>query len=85
MPSRTRIVVPGVPHHVTRRGNNQQEVFFVDEDRRTDSRFGGEQADQYGLAVMGYRPVSDHRFLIALEYPFELLLWQAGPLVRSFA
>jgi REP element-mobilizing transposase RayT len=29
-----RIVVPGVPHHVTQRGNNRQEVFFVDDDRR---------------------------------------------------
>jgi hypothetical protein len=24
-----RIVVPGVPHHITQRGNNQQDVFFV--------------------------------------------------------
>jgi hypothetical protein len=24
-----RIVGPGVPHHITQRGNNQQDVFFV--------------------------------------------------------
>ena len=25
-----RVVIPDVPHHVTQRGNNQQDVFFVD-------------------------------------------------------
>ena len=33
MPRVARIIVPGVPHHVTQRGNNRQEVFFVDDDR----------------------------------------------------
>ena len=28
-----RIVVPGFPHHVTQRGSNGQEVFFVEDDR----------------------------------------------------
>jgi len=34
MPRVARIVVPGVPHHVTQRGNDGQDVFFVDQDRR---------------------------------------------------
>ncbi len=34
MPRLARVVVPGVPHHVTQRGNNRQDVFFVDDDRR---------------------------------------------------
>jgi len=29
-----RVVIPGVPHHVTQRGNNRQDIFFVDDDRR---------------------------------------------------
>ena len=29
-----RIVVPGMPHHITQRGNNRHDVFFVDYDRR---------------------------------------------------
>ncbi len=28
-----RIVIPNCPHHVTQRGNNRQDVFFVDDDR----------------------------------------------------
>jgi putative transposase len=29
-----RIVIPGVPHHVTQRGNRRLPVFFSDDDRR---------------------------------------------------
>jgi GrpB-like predicted nucleotidyltransferase (UPF0157 family) len=34
MPRVARVVIPGVPHHVTQRGNNRQDVFFTDDDRR---------------------------------------------------
>ena len=27
-----RLVVPGLPHHVTQRGNRRQQTFFCDED-----------------------------------------------------
>ena len=29
----SRIIAPGLPHHVTQRGNRQQDIFFPDEDR----------------------------------------------------
>lgn len=29
-----RIVIPGVAHHVTQRGNRRQPVFFSDNDRK---------------------------------------------------
>ena len=32
MPRTARIVVPGVPHHVTQRGNRRQQVFFGPDD-----------------------------------------------------
>ncbi|MCI0491876.1 MAG: transposase, partial [Planctomycetes bacterium] len=35
MPRVARIVIPNCPHHVTQRGNNRQDVFFVDDDRVT--------------------------------------------------
>ncbi len=34
MPRASRIVLPGIPHHVTQRGNRQQQLFFSDEDYR---------------------------------------------------
>ena len=30
-----RVVVPGMPHHVTQRGNRRQETFFCDDDYQT--------------------------------------------------
>jgi hypothetical protein len=33
MPRSARVVAAGCPHHVTQRGNNRQDVFFLDEDR----------------------------------------------------
>lgn len=34
MPRSARIVVPGLAHHVTQRGNRRQPIFFSDADRR---------------------------------------------------
>jgi len=34
MPRVARIVISGNEHHVTQRGNNRQDVFFTDDDRR---------------------------------------------------
>ena len=34
MPRVARIVITQMPHHITQRGNNRQDVFFVDDDRQ---------------------------------------------------
>ena len=33
MPRMARVVIPGVAHHVTQRGNRREDVFFRDADR----------------------------------------------------
>jgi putative transposase len=33
MASKARVVAPGVPHHITQRGNNRQKVYLSNEDR----------------------------------------------------
>jgi putative transposase len=33
MPRTARIVIPGLPHHVTQRGNRRDNVFRDDDDR----------------------------------------------------
>ncbi len=32
IPRVARIVLPGLPHHVTRLGKNRQDTFFIDDD-----------------------------------------------------
>ena len=44
----SRVVIPGLPHHVTQRGVRRQDVFFSDEDRLKYLDLIGEAAEQYG-------------------------------------
>ena len=64
MPRAARVVIPGCWHHVTQRGNNRQDVFFVDDDRRVYLDLLGQQAERFGLAVQGYCLMSNHVHLI---------------------
>ena len=38
MPRFARIVLPGVAHHITQRGNRRQPVFFEEADKVTVTR-----------------------------------------------
>jgi putative transposase len=64
MPRVARIVIPRCPHHVTQRGNNRQDVFFVDDDYAVYLEILCRQARTYGLAVDGYCLMTNHVHLI---------------------
>ena len=66
MPRVARIVLPDVPHHVTQKGNNGQDVFFTDDDRRKYLSILFAQADRYGLAVAGYCLMSNHVHVVGV-------------------
>ena len=65
MARQARIVVPCVPHHVTQRRNNRQDVFFVDDDRRVYLSYLKESAARYGVAVWAYCLMTNHVHLVA--------------------
>ena len=65
MPRTARIVIPDIPHHITQRGNNKQDVFFVDDDRRFYLSLLKKHTEQYGLEILGYCLMSNHIHLIA--------------------
>ena len=54
MPRAARVVIPGCPHHLTQRGNNRQDVFFVDDDRRMYLSLLADGAERFALTVEGY-------------------------------
>lgn len=54
-----------LPHHITQRGNNHQDVFFVDDDRRVYLEFLKKQSDRFGVEVQGYCLMTNHVHLIA--------------------
>lgn len=65
MPRLARIVIPDLPHHVTPRGNNRQDVFFVDSDRRVYLEFLKEQAEEHGVEVRAWCLMPNHVRLAA--------------------
>jgi len=78
MPRIARAVAVGFPHHITHRGNNRQDVFFVDDDRRTYLAILKEQCDKYGLAVLAYCLMTNHIHIVAVPEKNDSLAKAVG-------
>ena len=61
-----RVVVPGMPHHVTQRGNRRQETFFGDEDYAAYLDLMTERCGEEGVAIWAYCLMPNHVHLIAV-------------------
>jgi len=59
-----RVVVPGVAHHVTQRGNRRQDTFFRDEDYAVYKALMAEWCAQCGVEVWAYCLMTNHVHLI---------------------
>jgi putative transposase len=57
-------VIPGCAHHVVQRGNNRQDVFFVDADRRVFLQYLREATERFALQVEGYCLMTNHIHLV---------------------
>ena len=55
-----RYVVPGLPHHVTQRGNRRKRVFFNDADYELYRDPVAMQCGKRGIAVWGYCLAPNH-------------------------
>ncbi len=66
MPRMPRVVVPGVAHHVTQRGNRREDVFFSDADRSRYLDLLHEYSPDAGLEVLGYCVLSNHLHLVVV-------------------
>ena len=65
MTRRARVVIEGCPHHITQRGNDRQDVFFSDGDRRFYLELLAEQCEKFSMAVEAYCLMTNHFHLIA--------------------
>ena len=61
-----RIVVPGLPHHVTQRGNRRAEIFESDQDRETYLRFLRTYCGKRELSIWAYCLMPNHIHLVAV-------------------
>lgn len=73
-----RVVIAGVAHHVTQRGNNAQDVFFVDDDRRVYLDLLRHQCEKCGLEVLGYCLMTNHVHLVAKPFKEDSLAKAVG-------
>ena len=64
MPRSARIVIPDCPHHVTQRGNNRSDVFFVDEDRQIYLDYLLDASKRFDLRIEGYCLMTNHVHLV---------------------
>ena len=59
-----RVVIPGVPHHVTQRGNRRDRTFFEDADYALYRDLLGEAAGKAGAEVWAYCLMPNHVHVI---------------------
>ena len=61
-----RVVVAGVPHHITQRGNRRQATFFEEGDYRRYLALMGQWCQRCGVAVWAYCLMPNHVHLIVV-------------------
>jgi putative transposase len=61
-----RIVLPGIPHHITQRGNRRERVFFEDGDYALYLDLLSEAAARAQVAIWAYCLMPNHVHIIAV-------------------
>lgn len=64
MPRASRIVIPGVPHHVVQRGNRRQPIFFSDADRNRYIDWLAEGCQRYATTCLAWCLMDNHVHLV---------------------
>jgi putative transposase len=80
-----RFVVPGLPHHVTQRGNRRETVFFSDADYELYRDLLGQQCRKHGVAVWSYCLMPNHVHLILVPDRAEALGRALGETHRRYS
>lgn len=73
-----RLVVPGMPHHITQRGNRRQQTFFNDGDYAAYLELMAERCCQRGVEIWSYCLMPNHVHLIAVPSSQDGLRWAIG-------
>ena len=61
-----RAVAPGIPHHITQRGNRRQQTFFSDEDYQSYLELMSEWCVKHRVEIWAYCLMPNHVHLIAV-------------------
>ena len=79
-----RVVIPGVPHHITQRGNRRQKVFFRESDYQDYLTFLSEWCGKQQVQIWAYCLMPNHVHLIAVPHDLDALQNAIGEAHRRY-
>jgi putative transposase len=80
-----RVVLPGLPHHVTQRGNGRQRTFFSDDDYGLYRDLLREHCGKASVAVWSWVLMPNHVHLVLVPSDEDGLRRALAPLHRAYA
>lgn len=79
-----RVVIPGIPHHITQRGNRRLETFFSESDYREYLYLMAEWCNRCKVQVWAYCLMPNHVHLIAVPESEDGLYRAIGEAHRRY-
>jgi len=79
-----RVVIPGMPHHITQRGNRRQQTFFNDGDYAAYIELLAEWSREHGVEIWSYCLMPNHIHVIAVPSSEDGLRWAIGETHRRY-
>jgi putative transposase len=80
-----RFIIPGIPHHVTQRGNGRQQTFFGDDDYALYRDLLREHAAAHGVSVWSWVLMPNHVHLILVPEAEDSLRACLSKVHRAYA
>ena len=77
-------MIPGLPHHITQRGNRRQQTFFNQEDYAAYLELMSEWCRDQGVEIWSYCLMPNHAHLIAVPSTEDGLRWAVGEAHRRY-
>jgi putative transposase len=84
MPRIARVVVPGLPHHITQRGNRRMRTFFCADDYQRYRELMSEWCRRCGVDIWAYCLMPNHAHLIAVPESEHALRRAIGEAHREY-
>jgi putative transposase len=79
-----RVVVPGLPHHVTQRGNRRQRTFSWDDDYQAYLQLMAQWCGEWQVEIWCYCLMPNHVHLIAVPASKNALRQAIGEAHRRY-
>ena len=79
-----RVIAPGIPHHITQRGNRRQQTFFCDDDYTAYIDLMSEWCSKHRVEIWAWCLMPNHVHLIAVPESEEGLARAIGEAHRRY-